>query len=276
MSSEFRLRTLSAIVYASLVFFASLYSAQAMAVFLLMVALFCVFEYTDITKITKLTGLGLTIPLLVFSFLLTNYFADSKLLRSYNPASLYIILLSINIVYSTVLSFDLFRTKTSYFHNRFSIISLLCYVALPFGLLIFGLKHLDIFTLILPYFIFTWTCDVGAYIIGRKWGKTPLLPSVSPKKTIEGNLGALFTVTLAAIAFHIILYTYSIWFWLIFAWIIWLFSSLGDLVESKLKRSYGIKDSSQLIPGHGGFLDRFDGFLFAIPWFLLFVLLYNS
>ncbi len=266
MSSEFRIRTLSAIVYASLVLFASLYSSWAILLFLFFVGLFCLYEYASITKLNGKGLVGLVIIIcLIFASSYFKYLTLDLLL---------VTLLSCSLLYSILKMIDLFNVVSLPLHQAWKFGSLID-IMLLFGLLMLAIYHFEIFTLILPYFILTWVSDVGAYLVGRKWGKTPLFPSVSPKKTIEGSLGAGAFTLLCGYLFWILFFTYSVSFWLCFAAVIWIFSSIGDLVESRFKRQYGIKDSSQLIPGHGGFLDRFDGFYFAIPWFILLLLLFK-
>lgn len=118
-------------------------------------------------------------------------------------------------------------------------------------------------TYILCMLIFIWTNDSFAYLIGRKIGKTPLAPSISPKKTIEGTLGGLVCTVLAAI---LLKYIYVIpdgnWFY-VWALLVSVSATVGDLLESKVKRIAGVKDSGNLLPGHGGFLDRLDAMLFC-------------
>lgn len=114
---------------------------------------------------------------------------------------------------------------------------------------------------VLCMLIFIWTNDSFAYLVGRKIGKTPLAPSISPKKTIEGTLGGLVCTVLAAFVLKQI---YTIpegnWFY-VFALLMSVSATVGDLLESKIKRLLGVKDSSNLLPGHGGFLDRLDAML---------------
>lgn len=120
--------------------------------------------------------------------------------------------------------------------------------------------------------LLVWTADIGAYFAGRRWGKRKLAPRVSPGKSWEGVLGGLFATSLLALAFA---------FWqslgvvggaalVIITALVTLISVLGDLLESMLKRYRNIKDSSQLLPGHGGVLDRIDSLTAAIPLFALF------
>jgi phosphatidate cytidylyltransferase len=107
--------------------------------------------------------------------------------------------------------------------------------------------------------------DSGAYFAGRSLGKTKLLPAVSPKKTWEGLAGGLAGSLTLAWILSFYLPQFSLSQWLMLATSTTLFGTLGDLAESRLKRSLAMKDSGNMLPGHGGFLDRFDGFFMAAP-----------
>jgi phosphatidate cytidylyltransferase len=116
-------------------------------------------------------------------------------------------------------------------------------------------------------FVLVWTHDTFAYVFGKFFGKTPLSPSLSPRKTIEGSAGGL-AMTLIAALFVIPLVWKShpgIPHLTAMAVFTVLFGTFGDLYESLLKRRAGVKDSGYLIPGHGGILDRVDSFLFIMP-----------
>lgn len=116
-------------------------------------------------------------------------------------------------------------------------------------------------------FIASWLCDTTAYYVGRAFGKHKLCPKVSPKKTIEGSIGGMLGSTLACGIFGIAIYKYfniiPTYHYFIIGVICGVFCQFGDLVASSIKRFVGIKDYSNLIPGHGGILDRFDSILFA-------------
>jgi len=124
--------------------------------------------------------------------------------------------------------------------------------------------------LTLMVMVLVWLADSGAYFVGRQWGKTKLAPAISPGKTWEGVFGGLFfSLLFAGIAG--MLFSGSIKWTLMFmlvAGIAVLFSVVGDLLESLMKRHIGIKDSGHIIPGHGGILDRIDGMVAAAPVFL--------
>jgi phosphatidate cytidylyltransferase len=126
--------------------------------------------------------------------------------------------------------------------------------------------------LLLPVFI-TWASDIGAYAAGRTMGRRKLIPSVSPGKTVEGSIGGLLASMLVAWVYvRFVLHgaahldfkfpPYGV---LLFGALVSVAAQIGDLAESLLKREAGVKDSSHLIPGHGGILDRFDSLLFVLP-----------
>ena len=128
------------------------------------------------------------------------------------------------------------------------------------------------FKFILAIFFFAWANDSLAYVFGRLFGKTPLSPRRSPKKSVEGSIGgglsALGFGYLAYILLPLIfpaLSEVALHHWLIIAAITAVMSNYGDLAESMIKRTLNVKDSGTALPGHGGFLDRFDGLIFAIP-----------
>jgi len=119
--------------------------------------------------------------------------------------------------------------------------------------------------------ILTWASDIGAYAVGRTVGKRKLIPAVSPGKSVEGAIGGLVCTMLVAVAFErfalrpVAQLAMAPWWAAAFGLVISVAAQVGDLVESMIKREAGIKDSSHLIPGHGGVLDRVDSLLFVLP-----------
>lgn len=111
-----------------------------------------------------------------------------------------------------------------------------------------------------------WCGDVAAYLVGRSLGRTPLLPRISPKKTVEGAVAAVVASALIALLGVVAFRLGLPWFvGLAFGALLSIAGQIGDLAESSLKRQVGVKDSGALIPGHGGMLDRMDAMLFALP-----------
>ncbi len=119
--------------------------------------------------------------------------------------------------------------------------------------------------LLLSFFIMVWVNDTGAYLVGVNFGKHRLFERISPKKSWEGFWGGLALTVIAAYLLHMWVEEGSLALWLTSGVLVSVFATLGDLVESMLKRSVNIKDSGKILPGHGGVLDRFDGALFAAP-----------
>lgn len=160
--------------------------------------------------------------------------------------------------------------------SKGSLVSLL-YIGMPIGLLCTQLyrtaSYRPIFLLAVVAFI--WMSDSAAYLVGSQIGKTKLFARISPNKTWEGTLGAGVFCVLLAIAFSYFYPTAPLSIWIAGGLLIWIWGSYGDLVESSIKRQYGIKDSGSFMPGHGGFLDRFDSFLYVVPPVLLLVELYR-
>ncbi|MBL6791582.1 MAG: phosphatidate cytidylyltransferase [Methylophilaceae bacterium] len=119
-----------------------------------------------------------------------------------------------------------------------------------------------------------WIADSTAFFVGKKYGRNKLAPLISPGKTIEGAVGAIFFTTLFALVFSDIFdldYGVSIFY----AFVITLFSILGDLLESFLKRHANLKDSGNIIPGHGGVMDRIDGLCASIPIIFSFIIIFD-
>lgn len=119
----------------------------------------------------------------------------------------------------------------------------------------------------LMYLLLTvWSTDSGAYLVGRKIGKTKLAPQISPNKTWEGSIGGTIVAIIVGIIFSVTgLIHYGILATILMTLFLSIAGQLGDLVESSLKRYYGVKDSGRILPGHGGILDRFDSLLLVLP-----------
>ena len=143
-------------------------------------------------------------------------------------------------------------------------------IALPFALMNGVMMHSK--WLMLALFILIWVNDSGAYIVGslmakRKGGNHKMFPRVSPAKSWEGLIGGFIFDLLAGYVFFLVGWTADMGLVnsLLFAFVVGVFGTLGDLMESLFKRTLGVKDSGKLMPGHGGALDRFDSLLLAVP-----------
>lgn len=128
--------------------------------------------------------------------------------------------------------------------------------------------------LLIILFCLIWINDIFAYLTGMAIGKHKLFERISPKKTIEGSLGGLvMTILTAFLVNHYWLHMMSDWKMIGMALIVVVFGSLGDLCESMMKRQAGVKDSGNVIPGHGGILDRFDATFLAVPFVYCYLML---
>jgi phosphatidate cytidylyltransferase len=154
------------------------------------------------------------------------------------------------------------------------------YIGLPLGALAWvradwwfggGLSEWDGRAAVLLLLTVIVVSDSAQYYTGRAFGRRPLAPSISPKKTVEGAVGGMVFGTLAMGAGGHWIFTSPLWMLALLGAAISLLGIVGDLFESLLKRSAGMKDSSNLIPGHGGVLDRIDSWLFAAPVYYVFV-----
>jgi phosphatidate cytidylyltransferase len=127
------------------------------------------------------------------------------------------------------------------------------------------------YELILGFFIILWANDTGAYLAGTAIGKNLLASKISPKKTWEGLIGGILVSLLTAFILSKFYESLNLLQWLCASIIISLPAIIGDLFESYLKRKANVKDSGNLLPGHGGFLDRFDALLFAAPVYYFYI-----
>lgn len=148
------------------------------------------------------------------------------------------------------------------------------YVAVPFSLLnvaAFAVDETFHYEIIVGSLLILWASDSGAYFAGTKFGKTKLFERVSPKKSWEGFLGGAATAYLVSYILGRYFQALPDWHWLCIATIIIVAGTYGDLIESLFKRSIEIKDSGKSLPGHGGFMDRFDGLLLSAPFIAAFL-----
>jgi len=182
--------------------------------------------------------------------------------------------IAIAAVVSTFLIYFLFYSKD--YGQRISLVSVHFFTTIPIWTLITFYPGPDFKYLLLGSILLVWVSDISAYFVGKSIGKRKLMPSVSPGKTREGFLGAGMCTLLFSYILYASLGHFSFSQWTGLGFLVWLFGSLGDLVESKMKRIIGIKDSGTILPGHGGFLDRFDGFIFCLPFVTLFIYLTSN
>jgi phosphatidate cytidylyltransferase len=224
------------------------------------IAYFCSYE---IITFKQITGLNKALIFGITSLLLLSTIFNDYRLQWTSP-----IVLTLAYCFILFSLIELAQKKLLLNSNKWliSIHTLfLINLSIPFAIIIRqqqnGFMHL-LFILIIVA-----TTDSVAYVIGKFFGKHPISP-ISPKKTLEGSIAGLLFATLSAFIF--LYYAYlPVLPYLYFAISISVLSQLGDLHQSLNKRAYNIKDSSNLIPGHGGFYDRLDGYLLTLPFFMI-------
>lgn len=165
---------------------------------------------------------------------------------------------------------ELFMAGKKPFPNLGTYLLSLFYIGVPLVLLT-AIAQEEVYapSRVLGLLLLVWTNDVGAYLLGSRLGKNKLLERISPKKTWEGTLGGAIFAVLGAWGLSYLISDFSLPQWLALSVVAAIGSNIGDLVESMLKRSVGVKDSGTLLPGHGGLLDRFDAFIFCLPFYWL-------
>ena len=185
-------------------------------------------------------------------------------------------LLGIALVF--IASFTLFKYPNELYYDNGKLIFIVIYVFLSFsfalGLPMFNYseKHFGWETFVL--FTLIWSSDGFAYFAGRMFGKHKMAPKISPKKTWEGFAGGVICTLI--LGFFIEQKMPELrGNWIIVGLLVSIFAPLGDLVESQLKRTFGVKDSGNIIPGHGGVLDRLDSFILCAPVIYLYFILEN-
>ena len=269
--NNFTKRLVFGMLYVAIIVLATLVNDKIFFFTFLGFLLFCIYEFKKIKKIKSKLPYILGIVAFSFSYISNTTNVDFIVIK--------------RVLFSTLIFFLFLPFITSLFSNKntqkelSNIMLLFIYITIPFMLL---LQIAEVNTsmpfngkAVLGIFILIWTNDTFAYLIGRKIGKTKLFERISPKKTIEGFIGgAVFSIIISYIL-SLYFTTFSFKKWLIFAIIVSIFGTIGDLIESMFKREANLKDSSNLIPGHGGFLDRLDSFIFAIPFIFIYLILFS-
>ena len=255
------IRSLSGLVYVSLIVSAILIGGiYFMVIFGLLVGL-TLFEFHRLTGKQGSVD-ALQILSAIFGVIL---FVVASRISMFSPFFLLVFLLGF-VVCCIV---ELFRhTPARIDHIAYFLLGQV-YITMPICLMYKILSYNHI--LLLALFVIIWASDTFAYLAGSLFGKHKLSPSISPNKSWEGVVGGLIGALLTAMVFYLIVsapttckLSASLIHWLIFALIIVVFGTLGDLLESLLKRTVGVKDSGHIMPGHGGLLDRLDSVIFAV------------
>ena len=272
-------RTLSGLVLVAVFVGAVLGSQWSFGALLLLIL---VGGQTEFYKLARETGLspqrwmGLAVGVLLFAL---NFIVFRQFSRSVTDeagrAVLYL-LLYIGLLLPTLFVCELFRRSATPLANLGATLLGVLYVAVPLSLLLYvpvlagdGVWRPET---VLCYIFIIWANDVFAYLVGMTFGRHRLCERLSPKKSWEGFFGGLAGAVATGLAAAYALDA-NYWVWGGLALVASLSGVAGDLVESMFKREAGVKDSGQVIPGHGGVLDRFDALLLSAPYVFLYLLL---
>ena len=287
-------RGISGAVYIVLLLTSILYSTESFFILFGIFLIITIYEFCNLIQIQKIfpivfgTILYTAITLVSHYSKLTantiNQLFNSDLEISINIQQLDIVLLVISLVVSVKCILFLFYDNIQKISISSKYLYLLGYIILPFVFITkisFGINDYNP-KIIIGLFILIWTNDTFAYIVGKSIGRTKLFEKISPKKTIEGFLGGILFAVLAG---YLISKYYikakpefsetSILIWTSIAVIVGVAGTIGDLIESKFKRIAGVKDSGNIMPGHGGILDRLDSVIFVAPIIFLFYQILN-
>ena len=274
---EFYTRSITAIAYATVILLPLFYSEYLFYTIGFICSLILVFEFIKLISnynhkfFSRDTGksnfiLYMTFPLYISLFILSK----NQIFE--------IVFLIIIVLTNVVLGFSLIKNKLfsySILKNRFIghfylVGSLVIFFSLP-----------NIFGEYNPYIVFSflsliWISDSAAYVFGVTFGKRPLFKTVSPKKSIEGFIGGLsFAIMLSIIFSFYLSLNITLLQWIILGLLTGSTGTLGDLVQSQFKREAGVKDSGNLLPGHGGLYDRMDSIILAAPIIYLTLTIFN-
>lgn len=255
---ELIVRTLSGVLYISIVIFTLFASHEWFIGLFFILALITLNEFLRIVKVKSL------IPYLLLAG--TLFFFSYK---EIDMVAIYILLIATIFV-------NLFLFREVLVLYKFSLFEKRRYLYI-FFYIINGFVFLTLIPpkFIIGVFILIWSNDTFAYLIGKRFGKRKLIERISPKKTLEGFFGGMIGTIIAG--FFIFIYTslLSLVIWLLLALIISIIGTIGDLIQSKFKRQVGLKDSGRLMPGHGGLYDRLDSIIYASPFVYGFLELIN-
>lgn len=268
MKNNFIQRAITGVLFVIVLVGCILYNPLSFGILFALICALSVHEFAQLVNnsgevsvnktITSLGGAYLFLALMSYC---TQQSSGSRVFLPYLALLLYLMIA------------ELYLKKKNPIGNwAFSMLSQL-YVALPFALLNVLAFHNSPETSSVSYnpilplsiFVFIWLSDTGAYCVGSLIGKHRLFERISPKKSWEGSIGGAFFSIASSFVFAHFFPFMSVGQWAGLALTVVIFGTWGDLTESLMKRQLGIKDSGNILPGHGGMLDRFDSALMAIP-----------
>lgn len=276
---DFPKRTLTALIFGVVMIGGVLWNQISFMILTSLMCAGCLWEYFGMIgsvqtyPAEKKYGYRIFYTLTGFLFFVILMFSANQIIDN---LFLYLLILILSLIFLT----EIFSGGKRNFQNSALNITGIIYIALPLGLLhnITGLfeRNQDWHQgqIILGMLLLVWTNDTMAYIIGSQTGKHKMAPAISPKKSWEGFFGGMIFSIAAGYILSVFVQLLTVTDWIIIALIMSVIGTVGDLFESMLKRNLNLKDSGNLLPGHGGLLDRFDAFIFSIPFVFVYIKLF--
>ena len=266
--SNFLSRIISGSIYLGVLIFSILYSKITFLSLFFIVMLFCLYEFTKMIQLKSVFPYIIGILAFIFGNILNVEDVPSRTIFVYVGVTLFLTVFC-------SFAWILLAKKEEIVSHLGKIFLSVVYIVIPFVLMAqIPFLHNDFNyakTVILGVFILIWTNDTFAYLVGKNFGRIKLFKVISPNKTVEGFIGGMVFCFVASYFIAQYFIELSLIQWLVIALLVSVFGVLGDLIESMFKRQAGIKDSSNFIPGHGGFLDRFDSVIFAAPFIFIYL-----
>lgn len=268
--SELYQRVISAIIGASIIVTALIYGDWAYFVVFFAIATFSQWEFYRLMKLQnylpiRLLGVFIGATLFVLSYFISKGELDSKYYVALFPMAAFIFLIKLykKNDKNPLINIALFYLGISYVALPFALINIIIFYHGAYG-----------YQIMLGLLVIIWASDTGAYFAGSLFGRTKLFERISPKKSWEGSIGGAIVAVGLAIFISNYYTDLNLIEWISVALIVVVTGTYGDLVESLFKRSMAIKDSGNVIPGHGGFLDRFDSLILSVPFVVVFLKLF--
>ena len=273
---EILVRTLSGVLYISIIIFAMFTSREWFMGLFFVLAVITLSEYLKLVHLTSY--LAYFLLAVAFYFLSYDVFDEN---------AVYLLLILSGFVNLFLLKDVLWTSKIPMFEKK-KYVTVILYIISGFVFLtLIPVMNIDgrfMPEIIVAVFILVWSNDTFAYLVGKNLGKHKLLERISPKKTIEGFVGGMLGALWAGFVIFRVLENYRpmdaekypLWVWIVMAIIVAIFGTIGDLIQSKFKRQAGVKDSGIIMPGHGGLYDRLDSIIYASPFVYAFLLIVDN
>jgi len=269
-------RSISGFLYVAIMMLGTLTHPLVFALIFGTVLFFTQYEFYAMVagaghKITRFPGSILGVIYFLLCFAVANNYIPQFFSLAFIPIILFLFIL------------ELFRSNRNTLERSGLTILGFIYIAGSFSMMNFivfssigGQAHTFYPWILVGLFFIIWINDSFAYLIGTKFGKHKMYPKISPKKSWEGLIGGAVAGITMGILNAVMFQAIDMLNWIIVAILTVAFGTLGDLFESKLKREIGAKDSGNILPGHGGFLDRLDSMLFAVPVVFFWLIIYMN